>query len=130
MAKFKYTGTTKEGEKVEQEVEASDKYAVYDVARTNGHVVSRVSEVGKLSINSFFNVEKVNAFLSRIKGDELVTLTRNLSSMIKAGLPLTRALSVIERQTKNPRLKQIMLSIRENINKGKQLNEEIGRAHV
>ncbi len=124
MAKFKYTGTTKEGESITQIVDAPDKYAVYDVARTNGHTVASVTETGRFSMSGF-NMEKINAFLTRVSSDELVTLTRNLSSMIKAGLPLTRALSVIERQTKNPRLKQIMVSIRENINKGKQLNEAL-----
>ncbi len=126
MAKFKYTGTTKEGQPVTETVEATDKFAVYDLARTNGHIVSSVSEIGKFSL-SWFNMEKINAFLSRVSSDELVTLTRNLSSMIKAGLPLTRALTVIERQTKNPRLKEIMSSVRENINKGKQLNEALGQ---
>lgn len=126
MAKFTYTGTTKEGSSVTQVVEATDKYAVYDIARTNGHTVTSVAEQGRFSFGRF-NIEKINAFLSRVSADELVTLTRNLSSMIKAGLPLTRALSVIERQTKNPRLKSIMVSIREDINKGKQLNEALAQ---
>ncbi len=125
MAKFTYTGTTKEGAKVTEIVEAVDKYAVYDIARTNGHVVSSVSEVGSFSVNSFFNIDKLNKLLGRVKQDELVTLTRNLSSMMKAGLPLTRALSVIERQSKNIKLKDVMKHIREDINKGKQLNEAL-----
>lgn len=125
MSKFTYTGTTKDGEKVTEVVEAADKYAVYDIARTNGHIVSGVTEVGKFSPESFLNMEKLNLLLSRVKNDELVSLTRNLSSMIKAGLPLTRALSVVERQSKNIRLKHIMKSIRENINKGKQFNETL-----
>ncbi len=123
MAKFTYTGTTKEGEKITQIVEAEDKYAVYEIARTNGHVVVSVGQTKQWSFNSLVNMEKINLLLSRVKSDELVTLTRNLSSMIKAGLPLTRALSVIERQTKNERLKHVIKSIRENINKGKQFNE-------
>ena len=55
----------------------------------------------------------------------MVGLTRNLSSMMKAGLPLTRALFVLERQTKNARLKKIMKDAREDINKGKQFNEAL-----
>ncbi len=126
MAKFIYTGTTKEGEKVKQVVEAPDRYAVYDIARTNGHTVSSVSAEQSFSLNSFLNVEKINSFLSKVKADELVTFTRNLSSMMKAGLPLTRALSVIERQTKNPKLKEVMRGVREDINKGKPFNEALG----
>jgi type IV pilus assembly protein PilC len=122
MAKFTYTGTTKEGTKVTETVEATDKYAVYEIARTNGHVVTGVSAVGSFSFGKLINVEKINYYLSRVKQDELVMLTRNLSSMLNAGLPLTRALSVIERQSKNPRLRGVMQKIRADINKGDPFN--------
>jgi type IV pilus assembly protein PilC len=122
MGKFIYTGTTKEGEKVTQTVEAADKYAVYDIARTNGHTVSSVNPVGSFSFGGKINLEKINYYLSKVKSDELVMMTRNLSSMLKAGLPLSRALSVIDRQSKNPRMKGIMKQVRESINKGDPFN--------
>lgn len=118
MAKFTYTGTTKDGEKVTQTVEAADRYAVYILARNSGHSVVSVSEAGTFSFASFMQMERINYFLSKVKQDELVMTTRNLSSMLNAGLALTRALSVIERQTKNPRLKGVMKSVQESINKG------------
>ena len=125
MEKFTYTGTTREGQAVTQTVEAADRYAVYDIARTNAHMVTSVREASSFSLERFFNLERINLFLTRIKADELVTMTRNISSMIKAGLPLTRSLSVVERQTKNIRLKHTMRTVREDINKGKQLNEAL-----
>lgn len=122
MAKFKYTGTTKEGQKVSQIVTASDKYAVYSIARENGHIVTKVIEARSFSFENLINLEKINFFLSKVKQDELVMMTRNLSAMLKAGLALTRALSVIERQSKNPRMKGIMVSVQESISKGEQFH--------
>lgn len=122
MAQFTYTGTTKEGERVSMTVSAPDKYAVYAIARESGHIVTKVSEAHGLSIQNFLNMEKINYHLSRVKQDELVMMTRNLSSMLKAGLPLSRALSVIERQSRNPRMKGIMKSARDGINKGDPFN--------
>jgi type IV pilus assembly protein PilC len=52
-------------------------------------------------------------------------VTRNLGSMLNAGLTVTRALSVIERQTKNPRLKGVTKRIVERINQGDQFNETL-----
>jgi type IV pilus assembly protein PilC len=127
MEKFTYTGTTKEGEPVTQVVEAADKYAVYEIARTNGHTVTNVAPVGKFSLEKLLSLEKVNYFLSRVKADELVMMTRNLSSMLKAGLPLSRAISVIERQSKNPRIKGTMKEIRESISRGEPFNEALKR---
>ncbi len=123
MATFTYKGKNASGASVKETVEAPDKYAVYEIARKNEHTVSSVEETKAWSLGGFLNMEKINLYLSRVKSDELVALTRNLSSMMKAGLPLTRALSVIERQTKNIRLKKIMKDVREDINKGKQFNE-------
>lgn len=108
-------------------VEAADRYAVYDVARSNGHTVSEVLAVQKFSLNRLIDVEKINYHLSRVKTDELVIMTRNLGSMLRAGLPLSRALSVIERQSKNPRMQGTIVSIRAQINKGDQLHEALAR---
>jgi type IV pilus assembly protein PilC len=118
MARFTYTGTNAEGTTVKETVEAPDRYAVYEIARTNGHTVSGIEEGRAFSLNKLFNMEKVNYFLSRVKLDELVMSTKNLAAMLKAGLPLSRALSVIERQSKNPRMKGIMQNVRESISKG------------
>lgn len=118
MAKFVYTGTTKEGATVTETVDAIDKYAVYSIARTNGHVVTNVTPLTTFSRGGRFSIERINYYLSRVKQDELVMTTRNLSSMLKAGLPLSRALSVLERQSKNPRLQGIMKQLREGISKG------------
>jgi type IV pilus assembly protein PilC len=125
MAKFIYKGANAEGVSVKETVEATDKYAVYEIARTNGHTVSSVRELEVRTFGNLLNMEKINYFLGRVKSDEMVALTRNLSSMMKAGLALTRALSVLERQTKNARLKKILKDIREDINKGKQFNEAL-----
>lgn len=125
MAKFTYTGETKDGEEVSVTVEAEDRYAVYEVARTNGHVVSSVSEAKRFSLNSLINMERINYYLSRVKGDELVMFTRNISSMLLAGLTLSRALSVVERQSDNPRLKVTIREIIARINKGDQFYEAL-----
>jgi type II secretory pathway component PulF len=52
-------------------------------------------------------------------------MTRNLSGMLTAGLPLSRALSVIERQTRNPKLKLVIADVRESIQKGDQFNQAL-----
>lgn len=126
MPKFTYTGQTKTGEKVKKVVSAKDRFEVYDIARTAGHVVDTVDAARSFgSATGFFDKEKLEAFISRVKADELVMATRNLGAMLVAGLPLTRGLSVIERQTRNPRLRIVMKDIRERVNKGNQFHEAL-----
>lgn len=118
MPTFTYTGEDSEGNKVVNTVEAKDRFAVYAVARNNGHTVSSIEEFSKLSIKRWLNVERLNYLLSRVKDDELVMVTRNLGSMLVAGLTISRALSVVERQSNNPRLKGVVKRIIERINSG------------
>lgn len=127
MPKFTYKGETANGESVTQTVEAEDRFAVYELARANGHTVKSVDETSSFSLGGFLNMDKINYYLSRVGDDDLVMMTRNLGSMLVAGLPLSRALSVIERQSNNPRLKGIMKQVREGINKGDQFFEALSK---
>jgi type IV pilus assembly protein PilC len=119
MPVFIYEGEDQAGNKVTKTVTADDRYAVYDIARQDGHKISSVKNAGG-SFKKLLNIERINYLLSRVKSDELVMMTRNLSSMLKAGLTVTRALSVIERQSTNPRLKGVVKQVVEKINSGEQ----------
>jgi len=125
MSKFTYEGEDQEGKNVTKTVTAADRYAVYDIARRDGDKVTSIEEVSGRSLGKMFNLEKINIMLSRVKDDELVMMTRNLGSMLKAGLTVTRALSVMERQSSNPKLKAILVRIAERINNGEQFHESL-----
>lgn len=125
MPKFTYIGADSSGAKVQQTVEAPDRFAVYEIARTEGHTVSSVDAVTAFSAQGMFNFDAINAKLSRVKGDELIMVTRNLGSMITAGLTVSRALSVIERQSKNPKLKLVVTSMSARINQGDSFYEAL-----
>lgn len=127
MPVFTYIGETDSGEKVTNTITADDRFAVYSLAREQGHTVSSVEETSQFSIKQYFNIEKINYWLSKVKEDELVMVTRNLGSMLTAGLTVSRALSVIERQSKNPRLKGVIKKITENINQGGSFNESLAQ---
>lgn len=125
MPKFTYTGEDGEGKKVTKTVEADDRYAVYDIARRDSHRISSIEEEKHGAVGKLFNMDRINVMLSRVKADELVMMTRNLGSMLTAGLTVTRALSVIERQSKNPKLKNVITRINERINNGEQFYEAL-----
>ena len=123
--KFVYSGVNKDGQPVTETVDAKDRFSVYDIAREKGVVVTAVEEEKRFSWSSLLNMERVNAFISRVSTDQLVLMTRNLGAMLKAGLPLSRALSVIERQTKNPKLKLVIRDVRERVGKGEPVHEAL-----
>lgn len=121
MPKFTYQGEDDNGKVVKETVTAEDRFAVYDLARGNGHTITSIEEAGGFSL-FHFDMEAINYKLGRVKQDELVMVTRNLGSMLVAGLTLTRALAVIQRQSKNAKLKGVITRIVDRINKGDQFN--------
>lgn len=122
MPKFTYTGTTDSGESVTRTVSAEDRFAVYELARQAGHEVSEVKAKAGFSLTGWFDLEAINYRLNRVSQDELVMTTRNISSMLVAGLTFTRALSVVERQSSNPRLQGIVRRLVEQVNQGDQIH--------
>lgn len=125
MPKFTYTGKNSKGATVSNTVEAPDRFAVYEIAREDGNTVDSIAEETAFSIKKVFNFSKLEYYTSRVSGDDLVMATRNLGSMLKAGLPLSRSLSVLERQSKNPKLRGVIGDVRSRIEKGDQFYEAL-----
>ncbi len=125
MATFTYIGEDQEGKKITQTVMADDRYAVYDIARRDGHRITSIDESTTAGYKKFLNLERINIMLSKVKADELVMMTRNLGSMLTAGLTVTRALSVIERQSKNLKTRHVIKRVVERINNGEQFFEAL-----
>ena len=125
MPKFIYKGQDNDGKEVTNTVESEDRFEVYEIARNLGHTVSSIKQPTKFDLSGLLNMEKINFMLSRVKDDQLVMMTRNLGSMITAGLTVPRALSVIERQSSNPRMKGTLKRIIERINQGDPFNEAL-----
>lgn len=121
MARFHYTAMHADGSEYEGDTEAPDKFAVYRQVKKEGGNVLSVTEVGKGG--GFFTIKKINVFLSKVKEDDKISFTKNLSAMISAGLSLSRALSVLERQTKNPKLKVIFSGIEQKVREGSSFHE-------
>jgi type IV pilus assembly protein PilC len=88
--------------------------------KEEGVTVVSVSETKSKGSGS---LEKLLAGLSKVKTVEKVIFARNLAAMLSAGLSLTRALSVIERQATNKALKKVVGGLTAEINKGKTLHE-------
>ena len=62
-------------------------------------------------------------FMARVKTKELVTFTRQLSTLVDAGLPLVRSLEVLNKQEKNLLLKRSLVEMSDSISSGSTFAE-------
>jgi type IV pilus assembly protein PilC len=108
MPVYKVTAVAADGEMYHEVVEAADRFAVYRDIRTRG---DRVLELKEATRGTSFSLDWLTGILSSISLDEKVILTRNLAAMLDAGLTISRALGVMERQSKNRKLKSVLGSM-------------------
>ncbi len=104
-------------------VEGENKYAVYNVLRSQvspGSTVISIEEEGggKGTKGSFLR----SISFGKVKTKEKIFFARNLGAMIEAGLSVSRALGVMEKQNKNQKLKKILGDINKSISGGKTLS--------
>ena len=119
MPKFTYKALKSSGETYETVRESADKFALYREVKSEGDTVVSVSE----NKSGRFSFEKINNILSRVSMHEKIVFTKNLGAMLSAGLSLSRSLAIIEKQTKNKRLKNITVSLASSVSGGKTLSE-------
>lgn len=121
---FSYKAKSKEGEIVEGVLEAADRLALARDLRSRGNIPLSIQQEG----SSFSG--KMSAFrgiFSKVSVNEQIIFTKNLSGMIKAGLSLYRALSVLKKQTKNSKLNKILTSLSDDINSGETLSSALSK---
>jgi len=110
------------GEIYESNLEADDKSAIFEELKQKGESVISIEENdSKRSLDW----RKILLAIQPIKTHDKIILTRNLGAMLEAGLPLSRALQVMGRQTRNPNLKNILFALGESIKKGVPLSESL-----
>jgi type IV pilus assembly protein PilC len=122
MPKFKFTAKKIGSSDFSGEKEAADRFDLARQLKQDGYVLFDFHEEGakkKYSLNFFENI------LGTVSLSEKMIFTRNLGVMLGAGLPLTRALEVLNRQTKNPKFKKVISNISLSLSKGRSLSESI-----
>lgn len=122
MAKYHFKATKSGGEIYEGEREATDKFALYHAIRAEGGTVISTKEIKERPA-----IFKSFSFFGRIKATDRIMFAKNLATMIDAGLPLTRALSVMDRQTRSKKFKNILSKTIAEINTGETLSSALAK---
>ena len=121
MAVFSYKGMDAAGKKVSGIIDAENlkaaraklrKASVFPTEVNEGGRVRGVSVAGGFSFTKLFNKPKVG---------DVANMTRQLSTLINANIPLVDALSALVEQIEHPALKSALSEIREKVREGARL---------
>ena len=127
MPKFKYTAHDIHGDERTGNVNAPDQATATAQLKSKGLFPTEVTGTDlKLPITGRSKARGKGlsteihwpAALSTVHPKQLMVLTRQMATLIHAGLPLLRGLNVLERQEGNPALKKALRKISESIEGG------------
>lgn len=123
MAKFQYVASSDKNKTTTGVIEASDEAAVIAALSKQNlrplSVTPAKAESG-FSINRLLGNDKV-------KSDDLVIFTRQLSAMVGAGVPLLRSLSSLEAHTESAGLKNILVNVIRDVEGGSTLGDALDK---
>jgi type IV pilus assembly protein PilC len=108
---YRYTSKDKNGYTVIGTLEANSEAEAAEILHKKELVILSLVPAKEKSAKADLKQKKV-------KSDDLVVFTRQLATMIDAGIPLVHALGILSEQTDNPYLKEVVIVVRQNIEAG------------
>jgi type IV pilus assembly protein PilC len=116
MAKFQWEATTRAGEKRKGAMEAESAQIVEQRLRGDGMTVERVKKEPK---------DIVITFGSGVSPKDLQIFTRQLATMIDAGLPLVQCLDILANQTPNKIFARILGQVKTSVESGSTFSDAL-----
>ncbi len=116
---FKYKIQTKDKQIIEGYKDAPDKFTLARELREQGSTPLLIEESKGKGEKSILKMD----LFGHVSLSDKMIFTNNLSGMLLAGLSLTRALTILEKQSKNVTFNKILTSLVEDVNKGNTLSD-------
>jgi type IV pilus assembly protein PilC len=134
MAKFKYTAIDSNGKQKTGTVDAENQEDANSKLSAAGLMPTKVTASGSGGAKSSGKgksagkgKKKARGFGKIIKQEDLSTFTRQLATLLEAGLPLLRALEVMIRQERNLRFKAVLEQIAEQVKSGNSFSDGLSQ---
>lgn len=123
MNAYKYSAKDKNGQTINGSIQAVSEAEVADILRKKEMMVFSVE---------FLKISAANLKLNdkKIKLEDLVVFSRQLATMIDAGIPLVNALSILAEQIENEGLRGIVGNVRQDIEAGMSFCDALAKHPV
>ena len=116
MAKFQWEATTRSGEKKKGAMEAESAEIVESRLRGDGMTINRIKKEPK---------QIMLTIGSGVSAKDLQVFTRQLATMIDAGLPLVQCLDILASQTPNKIFARILSQVKSSVEQGSTFSDAL-----
>ncbi len=123
MALFNYKVRSPQGNVLTGTMEAKEQRMVVDRLRGQRLIVLEIGEIKKSASRDI--LDSINFLKKKVKQKDLVLFSRQLSTLIGAGVPIVQGLTILLEQIENPAFKKVIASVREDIESGTSITEAL-----
>ena len=129
MPKYSYEALDKGGKQVKGVIEASNEEIIIEKLRDMGYYPLRVSPSKEKSVaqSDLSAMPGLKWFFHRVKTKHIMTFTRQLATLIDAGLPIMRSLSILNEQVESQIFKDRIMAMRDDIESGASLSDAMAK---
>lgn len=132
MAKFTYSGIKPDGSEATGKISADSADEATAKLSAQGIMVSKISELSapKVAASTGAKPKKSKKAFSigrPINEEGLTIFTRQLSTLLQAGLPLVKAIDVMSKQEKRPAFRAVLLDLADNVRSGNPFSDGLLR---
>lgn len=118
MAQFSYRALTREGQSQQGSVEAPSQDMAARQLRAQGFTLLAIEAGGMVTSDS-------DAVVTRLKREHVLSLTSELAVLLRAGLPLDRALKVLIDMAAEPSADYVLRALLTDVKGGKALSQAL-----
>jgi len=122
MTLYRYTAINENGNEVKGEVDAESIALAQEIIVNRGQIPESVKKKSGSDQNTSNFMAGLNDAMTPIKPREIILFTKQLKTLIHAGVSMIQILSIMEAQTENKRLKRILGQISGDIQEGTSLS--------
>jgi type IV pilus assembly protein PilC len=131
MPDYKYTAIDRNGAQTSGKIEATNDEQARQKLMAKGLMVTTLANdagSAKPAATSTAPAKGGFTFGAKVSQNDVTIMTRQLATLIVAGLPLLRALELITKQERNPAFKAILANVADSVSQGNNLSEAM-QAH-
>ena len=122
MSVFEYVALDEKGHQRKGFIDAPGVAAARQKLREENVYPVEINQAENRKETALSGALKINIW-QRVSANDVSIFTRQLSTLLGAGMPLVPSLSILMKQANNPLLKKSLAQIREQVNEGKSLTE-------
>ncbi len=137
MPNFEYIALDAKGQETTGTISAANEADAYTQLRRNGLYPTKVGEQGKGGVGGQAKRKAKASQKKRaasrkkvtgsVAGKTLMLFTRQLATLVDAGLPLLKGLTVLGDQEKNPKMRSAVNTLADSVQTGSTFSESLGQ---